>query len=361
MMRSASMYNSPYTYKPPPPKIDYPSFFYGCTGPTCSHILDSKLLALSVLILFVADLVIVAMLIPPFWFVLVFDKTEGTFGSQPVVQKLSINSGLFFLNEDEFDNWVFTDTFSGRDALPKQLQTAQFFAVFGSCILVPCFVGGIILMLRRLASPTGLYIMAAAVTLGAVCEILVILFCGAVAAISSCDPYDGSKCVYKDNLAWRMMPVYSQLYRIEPDTRPYVKANWAFYIAIIGAGLAVAAAVLFWIEAFLTGGRLGQIRYQQLRQARDPFEHDVTYTGKKNMYQPPVRQGLNTYGMQPVVHSSVRYDGQVLPYPRQQDYGEYTPPASLAPPSPRYERKAGPPSTISSTTSGPFVSREIDL
>ena len=52
---------------------------------------------------------------------------------------------------------------------------------------------------------------------------------------SSCDPYDsGDGCNYKDNLEWNLVPIYSQFRRMEPNLTPYVEADWAFYIAIIG-------------------------------------------------------------------------------------------------------------------------------
>uniref|UniRef100_A0A0B7AA98 MARVEL domain-containing protein n=1 Tax=Arion vulgaris TaxID=1028688 RepID=A0A0B7AA98_9EUPU len=299
------------------------------------------------------------MVIAPVWFFLIFSPTDGTFGSQPVVRELSIESGLFFLKATEFDNWIFTDTFTGRDAVPKQIQTAQFFSVFASCILFACIPAGLLLICRRLASPTALLILAAAVTLGALSEVLVIIFCGDVFRRSSCDPYGSSNCKYEDNLVWRMVPIYTQLYRNEPNTTPYVQPQWAFFIAIIGALITIAAAVMFWIEALRTCRTVEKIRYQQLRQSRDPFENEFDpYAGKKYRYLPPSQQGPNSYGMQPVFHS-VRYDGTVLAPPPSFD-NSYTAPAMFVHPSSRYEGRGGPPSTISST-SGPIVSREIDL
>ncbi|CAG5134511.1 unnamed protein product [Candidula unifasciata] len=359
MSRSASMYNSPYTYKPPPPRIDYPSFCYGCRDITCRYVLDSKLLALSVLLLLGAIIVVVISNILPFWFTLAFNGIDGTFGTNPLQEHFSIESGLFFLKASEFDNLLFTDTFTGRDAVPKLLQAAQFFAVFGSCILVPCFPAGLILMFRQLSSPTALIILAGAVSLSAASEILVVVLSGCVFGASSCDPYAGDGCNYRDNLAWRMLPIYSQMYRVEPHTTPYVTPSWGWYIAIIGAALTLVAAVFFWIETFKTVNTLGTIRYQQLRQARDPFENDIDpYVGKKFTYQAPLRQGPNTYGMQPVV-SGAPYGGVVL---SSDSRGGYVPPVSFSSyeEPPRYNEKHGPPSTVSGS-SGPIVSREIDL
>ncbi|BFZ11304.1 hypothetical protein BsWGS_14343 [Bradybaena similaris] len=355
MSRSASMYNSPYTYKPPPPRIDYPSYCYACRYLTCRWVLDSKLLALSVLLLLGAIIVVVAMEITPFWFQLAFDAKDGTFGTEPVQNHFSVESGLFFLKASEFDNLIFTDTFTGRDAVPKLVQAAQFFAVFGSCILVPCFPAGLILMYREVASPTALIVLAAAVSVAAFSEILVVIFVGSLFGASGCDPYGNDGCNYKDNLPWRMLPIYSQMYRIEPHTTPYVTPMWAYYIAIIGAALTTVAAIFFWIEAFKTANTLGSIRYQQLRQSRDPYQYDMDPTvGKKFVYQPPHLYGPSTYGMQPVV-TGAPYGGAVIS--RQTGY---VPPVSFPAHSdlPRYN--TGPPSTISST-SGPIVSREIDL
>lgn len=60
--------------------------------------------------------------ITPFWFQLAFDAKDGTFGTEPVQNHLSVECGLFFLKASEFDNLIFTDTFTGRDAVPSMLS-----------------------------------------------------------------------------------------------------------------------------------------------------------------------------------------------------------------------------------------------
>ncbi|XP_059154931.1 uncharacterized protein LOC131940299 [Physella acuta] len=359
---SASVYNSPYTYKPPPPRIDYPSFCEACSSLTCRFVLDSKLLAISVLLLGISLLVIIGMLITPFWFQLVLDPTDGTFGSEPVKRQLTIDSGLFYLRESQFDNTLFLNKFStNREVIPKVLQSAQVCSVIGGCVLMGCLFAGILLMVRRFASATALIVLAGAVSMGALCEVFVVLFSGILIGMSTCNPYDDPACKYENNQVWRMMPIYDQFYRIEPHVTPFVKPNWAFYIAIIGAAICVVSSILLWIEAIRTNRNLEHIRYQQLRLIRDPFEHDIDPTeGRKYVYGPPTQHGPNTYGMQPVLHASQ--------YSAPSRHDEYIPPASLRsaptvsyqPPTPDYSRKHGPPSSTSSV-SGAYVSREIDL
>lgn len=86
----------------------------------------------------------------------------------------------------------------------------------------------------------------------------------------------------------------------------------------------------------------------------------VNQEGRKYVYGIPTQHGPNTYGMQPVLHAS-QYSAPLR-------HDEYIPPASLRsppavsyqPPTPDYTRKHGPPSSTSSV-SGAYVSREIDL
>ncbi|GFS08172.1 hypothetical protein ElyMa_001267200 [Elysia marginata] len=356
---SASVYANPYIYKPPPPRIDYPDLFYGFRNLTCRYILDSKILALAVLILGLATVVISAMCFLPFWFKLVLDPVQGTFGTEPVKRELTISTGLFYMRLDHFDNTMAMDTYTNTDTVPPVLQAAQAFFVLGSCILVGCFGASIILVLRRFASVTALMVLAGATTVSAVCQICVIIFCAALVLESSCDPYDtGDSCNYNDNLDWNLIPLYSQFYRVEPHLTPYVKADWAFYIAIIGALVNIGAAVMVWIEAFMTSNNLRQIRYQQLKEFRDPYEKE---SDQKFRYQPPSRPGPNMYGMQPVIMPDHPYEGMVIEGPPSD---AYIPPASFAPqprpPSPGFGRRYGPPSSTSSF-SGPSGAVEIDL
>lgn len=98
-------------------------------------------------------------------------------------------------------------------------------------------------------------------------EILVVIFVGSLFGASGCDPYGGDGCNYKDNLPWRMLPIYSQMYRIEPHTTPYVTPMWAYYIAIIGAALTTGTFDISCyfpiIQQCLTRSKLKQSRNKQ--------------------------------------------------------------------------------------------------
>ncbi|RUS75915.1 hypothetical protein EGW08_016328 [Elysia chlorotica] len=357
---SASVYANPYIYKPPPPKIHYPGLFDSCRGLTLRYVLDSKLLALAMLILGLATFVLLAMCLLPFWFQLVLNPTQGTFGSEPVKLEVTINTGLFYMRTEHMDNTLFLDQYNSADSVPHVLQAAQTFFVLGFCILILCFGASVILLLRRFSSVTALIMLAGATTLSAVCQILVIIFCAALIVESSCDPYNtGDSCKYSDNLEWNLIPIYSQFRRMESHLTPLVKADWAFYIAILGALVNIGAAVIVWIEFIMTSRNLRQIRYQQLKEFRDPYENEADPHGnQKFRYQPPSRPGPNMYGMQPVIMSDHQYEGMVIQPPP----GAYNVQPSFAPrpPSPGFGRRHGPPSSTSSV-SGPPVAREIDL
>ncbi|GFO12082.1 hypothetical protein PoB_003858700 [Plakobranchus ocellatus] len=358
---SASVYGNPYIYKPPPPRIDYPELFHCFRKLTCRYVLDSKFLALAVLILGVTTFLIMVVCLNPFWFELSLDPIQGTFGTEPVKRHVTISTGLFYMREDHFDNTVFLDKYSNTDTVPSVIQAAQAFFIAGTCVLVGCLGAGVILMFRRFSSVTALIVLAGATTLSAACQIFVILLCAALILESSCDPYDsGNSCNYNDNLEWNLIPIYSQVYRVEPHLTPYVKPDWAFYIAILGAIVNCAAAVMVWLETYMTSKNLRDIRYQQLKEHRDPYEKESDpYTGMKFRYQPPTQPGPNIYGMQPVFVSDRPYEGMVISEP-----GGYNPSESFAPrlrpPSPGFGHRYGPTSSTSSV-SGPIVSREIDL
>lgn len=361
---SASVYANPYIYKPPPPKIKYPGLFHGFREITLRYVLDSKILALALLILGLTCVIILAVALLPFWFKLVLDPVQGTFGSEPVKLKLTIHTGLFYMRIDQYDNIAAMDKYTSSDTVPPVLQAAQAFFVLSFCVLAGCFGAGVILILRRFASVTALIVLAGATTLSAACQVLVIIFCAALIVESSCDPYDtGDSCNYYDNLEWNLIPVYAQIYRVESHLTPYVQADWAFYISIIGALVNIAAAVMVWIEAFMNSNSLRQIRYQQLKEFRDPYEREVdANTGQKFRYQPPSRPGPNMYGMQPVIMADHPYEGMVIEGPPSD---VFVPQASFAPqprpPSPGFGRRYNPPSSTGSFSDLPSITREIDL
>ncbi|XP_005107090.1 uncharacterized protein LOC101845193 [Aplysia californica] len=366
-MPSASMYASPYTYKEPPRRINYPPLFSSLNNLTFRYIFDSKILALSALLLLVSFIVITLMAIMPFWFELVLSQQDGTFGQMQEKPGITINTGIFFMREDHFDNLIFLNKFSNEDVVPKTLAFAQVCSIIGNCIITCCLVATLILVFRRFGSATGTIMLAGAATVGALFQILAVVFCGVLLLQSNCEPSDqtdengvrtaSSDCDYTENQVWRMIPMYTQLYRVEPHLTPYVKPNWAFYIAALGALLCVASAVMLWLEAITTGKSLKGIRYQQMRQVRDPHENDIAPTGgRKFVYAAPQNYGPGSYGMQPVMAASGPYQTRPM----------------YAPPHPPAIGFGGPPQTIgfhpgmsrrpeSESGSSGVVTREIDL
>jgi len=300
MATSASQYGSPYIYKEPPPKIKYPPMFSALNDITLKYVMDSKVLALATLLLIVSWIVCVAMTIMPFWFELVLDPLDGTFGKMQEKPRTVINSGLFYLREDHWDNLAFLNSYNNDDVVPKVLAFAQLCAVLGHCTLSASLFGAIILALRRFSSATGMLTLATGATIAAVMEVLSVVFCLLLVLQSSCDPAD-TGCDYHDNLAWHMIPMYTQMYRVEPTITPYVTVNWAFYIAVLGAILCIVSTVFLWVEALSTGRTLSGIRYQQLQQTIDPHEGDISPTdGRHFAYAEPDRYGRGFGMMQPV-------------------------------------------------------------
>lgn len=111
-------------------------------------------------------------------------------------------------------------------------------------------------------------------------------------------------------------------------------ANWGLYIAIIGAVLAVAGCVLLWIEGLMVCKTVGKIRYQQLRQKRDLYEHERD--PNDFIYSPSARSGAPPvvgYPGGPILHGA----------PRQ----TYRPPPSV--------------SGSSMHSGSAYISREVDL
>lgn len=118
-----------------------------------------------------------------------------------------------------------------------------------------------------------------------------------------------------------------------------INANWAFYIAIIGAILSVIGCIILWVEALTLCKTVGGIRYKQLRETRDVHENEKDPTDF--IFSPSARTTSRTH--RPPQYS---YAAEVL----------------KAPPMPRY---TGPPSIsgVSSHSQGSsaFISREVDL
>lgn len=270
---------------------------------TFKYVFDSKILALSTLLLLVSWVVTLLMTFLPFWFELVLNPKDGTFGSMQQRQRTVINTGIFFMREDHFDNLASLNKYSNVDVVPKVLAFAQTCSVLSMTILSGCVVGACILMCRRFGSGSGTIFLAAGATVAAIFEILALVFCLILVLHSSCEPESNSNCAYEDNLVWQMIPMYTQMYRVEPHLTPYVKASWAFFIAIIGAILLIVAAIMLWIEALSTNGDISDIRYQQLRQTQDPHEGDIDCRDGKTKfrYADSPQFGLGAYGMQPVM------------------------------------------------------------
>jgi len=319
-MPSASMYASPWTYREPPPRINYPPMFSALNDITLKYCLDSRTLALSAVVLLVSWFVLVLMTCMPFWFELVLDAKDGTFGQEVERTQTVINTGLFFMREDHFDNLAFLNKFSNVDVVPKVLAFAQVCAVIGHCTITGCLAATVILVVRRFGSATGSVMTAAATTVGTIFEVLSIVFAGILLTMSSCPPSDSC---YRDNALWQMIPMYTQMYRVEPRLTPYVTPSWAFYIAALGAVLCIGATVLLWIDALNLNKSVSNIRYEQLQTTMDPHEEDVNYNkdGRKFVYSQPDYYGPGVYGMQPVVPGPG--------YNPQQGYGVAPTPANV--------------------------------
>ena len=123
-----------------------------------------------------------------------------------------------------------------------------------------------------------------------------------------------------------------------------MEANWALYIACIGAVLAIAGCVLLWLEGMMICRTVGNIRYQQLRQKRDIYENERDPTDF--IYSPPARSRPGMYGG-PVGVTYGPAGGSYAP-PRT----TYRPPPSVSGVSTEQSESAYTPRE---------VSREIDL
>ncbi|KAL8607769.1 hypothetical protein ACOMHN_039442 [Nucella lapillus] len=315
----------------PLPPVVYPP----CCGKgvTFSYFIHSKILALAFLILAIASVVTFVCAFLPFWFLMHFNKLDSTFGSE-AVRTVTKDLGIYFYTDDDYISLLFLEKLSNRAVVPPLYKTAQVWEALSVAAVVCTCAGAGILAFRKYASVTGVLFLAAFGTLAGVGQLLMVVFTVMSLVASDndvCEVADAG-CSYGDNQVWRNLPFKVPFRRISQHSTPKMEANWAFYVACIGAALSVAGCVLLWLEGMMVCRSVGDIRYQQLRQKRDLYEneHDPT----EFIYSPPSRAQPPMYGMQPEV--------------------------SYAPPRQTYR----PPPSVSgaSTQSGSaYMSREVDL
>ncbi|XP_025089527.1 uncharacterized protein LOC112561329 [Pomacea canaliculata] len=131
--------------------------------------------------------------------------------------------------------------------------------------------------------------LAALAVISALGQILMVIFSILTIVLSNnavCESGDNA-CTYRDNLVWRNLPFFQDYVRFNQHTTPQIEANWSFYIAIIGAALSVASAVLLWIEGLKVCNTIGDIRYRQLREKRNVLDDEKEPTDF--IFSPPAR------------------------------------------------------------------------
>lgn len=269
-------------------------------GLTFRYFLQSKILALAFLILSIAAVVAFGCAFLPYWFILRFNILDSTFGSEGI-RTLSKDLGIFFYTEDDYVSLLFLEKISNRQVVPPLFKKAQVYEVLSMAALYCTCIGAGILAFRKYASVTGVLFLAALGTLMALGQLLMVVFAVMSLTSSANDVCELTQvgCSYGDNQVWRNLPFKEQFRRINQHTTPKMEANWAFYIACIGAGLAVAGCVLLWLEGMMVCRSVGDIRYQQLRQKRDVYENERDPTDY--IYSPPSRAQPPMYGIQPGV------------------------------------------------------------
>lgn len=318
----------------PIPPVVYPP----CCGkgPTFRYFMHSKILALAFLILGIALLVSFVCAFLPFWFILKFNILDSTFGTEGI-RTLSKDTGIIFYTDDDYVSLLFLEKMSNRKVVPPLFKMAQVFEILSVAALACSFAGAGILAFRKYASVTGVLFLAALGTLAGVGQLLMVVFAASSLLSSANDVCEviQSGCDYGNNQVWRNLPFREQFRRINQHTTPKMEVNWAFYIACIGAVLAIAGCVLLWLEGLMVCRSVGNIRYQQLQQKRDVYENEREPTDF--IYSPPSRAQPPMYGM----HPGVSYAP-----PRQ----TYRPPPSMSGAS-----------TQSGSVHPQFVSREVDL
>lgn len=315
---------------PLPPVVYPPCFGKGCTF---RYFMQSKILTLAFLILGIAFFVSFVCAFLPFWFTLEFNIMDSTFGSEGLRQ-LKKDMGIFFYS-DRMTNMLFLEKVTNRVVVPWTFKVAQVTELLSVAVVFCSCAGAGILAFRKYSSVTGALFLAALSTLGAVGQILMVVF-SFITLLSStndiCEP-NMRNCQYTDNLVWRNLPFHEQRYRVNQHTTPLIAANWGLYIAIIGAVLSIGGCILMWVEGLMVCRTVNGIRYRQLREKRDVHENERPPTDY--IYSPPAARGPPAnYGMHQPAHR---------PPPQPM----YRPPPSF--------------SGASSTSESAFVSREVDL
>lgn len=292
-------------------------------GCTARYFMQSKILAVAAIFLGLAFVIAFACAFLPFWFILKFNILDSTFGTEGT-RKIVANAGIFFYDEKEYVSLILLEKSTNRVVIPPVTKVAQVMEMISLCGVFCTFAGATILAFRKYSSVTGVMFLAALAVISALGQILMVIFSILTIVLSNnavCESGDNA-CTYRDNLVWRNLPFFQDYVRFNQHTTPQIEANWSFYIAIIGAALSVASAVLLWIEGLKVCNTIGDIRYRQLREKRNVLDDEKEPTDF--IFSPPARAVTTSYSVKPAYASAARPTFQKAPQ------AIYRPPPSVS-------------------------------
>ncbi|XP_046578571.1 uncharacterized protein LOC124286266 [Haliotis rubra] len=310
---------------------------------------DSKILALSVLVLLIATLVSVLCALLPFWFRLHFDAADATYGSMGE-REAELQIGVFWMYKPnkpgpERTKVLMTSLVALGEATNLQVEpgwfkAGQVFYCIGVFGIAAGFGGSAILALREFGSLTGSLGLSVFTLIAAISQVIAVVFL-LITSISG-------------KSTWHMLPLEDP-YRVVITSYPEMNLDWGFYVAVIGAGLSIFGAVLLIIESLKLCKSIEDIRRRQLTTKPKPEPYpDIRYSRFTYADVPRPQTGYPKEG-----YSQSHHTGMVLSRaPPQQFIAQPQP----SPQPPRYGDYQHSPQPMRSYNPEPgYVSRQVEL
>ncbi|XP_071113906.1 uncharacterized protein [Haliotis cracherodii] len=320
---------------------------------------DSKILALSVLVLLIATLVSVLCALLPFWFRLHFDAADATYGSRGQ-REAELQIGVFWMYKPnkpgpERTKVLMTSLVALGEATNLQVEpgwfkAGQVFYCLGVFGIAAGFGGSVILAVREYGSLTGSLGLSAFTLIAAISQVIAVMFLF-ITSMSG-------------KSTWHTLPLEDP-YRIVITSHPEMLLDWGFYVAVIGAGLSIFGAVLLIIESLKLCLSIEDIRRRQFATKPKPEPYpDIRYSRFTYADVPRPKPEYSHSNQSGIVLSrgppQQQFIAQPQPYP-QQNY----PPPQPSPQPPRYGEYQHSPQPVRSYNppipEQGYVSRQVEL
>lgn len=184
----------------------------------------------------------------PFWLQL---KVQITWDAGRTHIDKTLDVGIFFMDQGKVPmiDLILVEKSDNVKTLPAMMRVGQIFYGLGISGLFVCTAASILYLLRKYKSNAGNLCLASGIMPSALCLSLGVLLMILVGVLNLNEP-------------WRQLPVPGGYQIIE--AYPEISLNFATYIAIVAAILAIAGMIVGWMHALTLCRHVEEVRYQLL-------------------------------------------------------------------------------------------------